>query len=171
MSTPKKTPEDLRAGYLAALQMAVYDGQLSWQITGIFLQFAILMIVAAIFPSFAGSTDKFISALAALGVSVAGLIMTSMFGSMVMRVRTYEEYWILRATQLESHFSEPVEILQGSALLSARGHITVGGDTIHMRRIAAIKSKTMLRAFFVLFLVAFLSLVVLNIWRLTLAFR
>ena len=167
MSAPKKIPEDLRAGYLAALQMAVYDGQLSWQITGIFLQFAILMIVAAIFPSFVGSTDKFISALAALGVSVAGIIMTSMFGSMVMRVRTYEEYWILRATELESHLSDPVEILQGSAMLSARGYITVGGDTVHMRRIAAIKSKTMLGAFFILFLIAFLSLLVFNIWRIS----
>ena len=161
----KETHEDLRAGYLAALQLAVYDGQLSWQITGTFLQFAILMIVAAIFPSFAGSNNNFISALAALGVSIAGVIMTSMFGSMVTRIRTYEEYWILRATHLESYLNNSVEILKGSSFLSAQGHITVGGNTVYMPRMAAIRSKTMLAAFFILFLIAFLSLLAFNIWR------
>lgn len=169
-NTKEVDVEDLRVGYQAAIQMAIYDGQLSWQVTGIFVQFAILIIAGAVFPSFVGSKNDLIISIAGLGVSLAGIIMTSMFGSMVMRVRTYEEYWVLRATQIESYLSDIVETLKGSMLLSSRGHITVDGNTVRLRRISAIKSKAMLKALFLCFLVAFICLFSINLWRLVLAF-
>lgn len=154
--------DDVRAGYQAALQMAVYDGQLSWQVTGTFVQFAILMIAGAVFPSFVGSKDQFVLAVAGLCVSLAGLVMTSMFGSMVMRVRTYEEYWTLRAIELESYLDDVVETLSGSIVLSRTGSITVGGDTVHMRQTSAVKSKQMLKALFLCFIIVFIVLLGLN---------
>jgi hypothetical protein len=169
LDTNKETSEDLRVGYVTAVQMAIYDGQLSWQITGIFVQFGILMIVGAVFPSFVGSTNDLIIAFAGLMVSIAGIILTSMFGSMVMRVRTFEGYWVLRATQLESQMSDSVETLEGSNVLSSRGYITVNANTIRMPRIAAVKSKVMLGAFFTSFLLVFLGLFATNLWRLILA--
>ena len=164
-STKKTTSEDLRVGYQAAVQMAVYDGQLSWQVTGTFVQFAILMIAGAVFPSFVGSEDKLVLAFTGLLVSAAGILMTAMFGSMVNRVRTYEEYWVLRATQLESGMCDLVDTFEGSRLLSSRGQITIDGDTVRMGRISAVRSKGMLGALFICFLTIFLSLFAFNLFR------
>ncbi len=147
--------------------MVVYDGQLSWQITGTFVQFAIFIIAGAVFPSFVGTKDQFVLAFAALAVSVAGIVMTAMFRSMVMRVRTYEEYWVLRAIELESHLDDVVETLWGSNVLSSAGFVTVGGDTVHMRRTSAVKTKPMLNALFLCFFLIFIGLFALNIWRLS----
>ena len=168
-SSNKSTSDDLRIGYQTAVQMSVYDGQLSWQVTGLFMQFAILMIAGAVFPSFVGSKDKLIISLAGLTVSFAGLIMTSMFGSMIMRIRTYEEYWVLCAKKLESKLCEQVTTFEGSSYLSSQGRITIDGNTVRLRRIAAIKSKLMLNTFFICFFVAFLGLFVINIRRFVLA--
>lgn len=162
----KVNEEDVRAGYQTAVHMAVYDGQLSWQVTGIFVQFAILMIAGAVFPAFIGTKDQVVVASAGLAVSLAGIVMTSMFGSMVMRVRTYEEYWVLRAIQLESYLDNVVETLRGSAMLSRNRSISVGRDTVHMRRTSAVKTKLMLGALFLFFLITFTGLLGLNVWRL-----
>jgi len=163
-------PEDLRSCYQAAVQLAIYDGQLSWQVTGLFVQFAILMIAGAVFPSFIGSNDKIVIAIAGMAVSLAGIIMTSMFGSMVMRSRTYEQYWAHCAIQMESYLGSPVSVLKGSMLLSSEGQINLGKCKIHMSRIAAVKSKVMLGALFICFLLTFLCLFIFNSYRLYLSF-
>ena len=168
-SSNKSTSDDLRIGYQTAVQMSVYDGQLSWQVTGLFMQFAILMIAGAVFPSFVGSKDKLIISLAGLTVSFAGLIMTSMFGSMIMRIRTYEEYWVLCAKKLESNLSEKVTTFSGSSSLSRQGYISIDSEIVRLRRIAAVKSKVMLNTFFMCFLIAFIILLIINIQRLVIA--
>ena len=161
--------DDLRVGYQAAVQMAVYDGQLSWQVTGLFVQFAILMIAGAVFPSFVGSDDTKTIAFAGLAVSFAGLTMTGMFGSMIMRMRTYEEYWVLCAKNLESYLPKEVTVFEGSSILSIHGKISIGKEIVRMRPIAAVKSKVMLNTFFMCFLVTFLVLIIINVQRLLIA--
>ena len=168
-ASKSNSPDDLRVGYQTAVQMAVYDGQLSWQVTGLFVQFAILMIAGAVFPSFVGSNDKLTIAVAGLAVSFAGLIITCMFGSMIMRIRTYEEYWVLCAKKLESNLSEKVTTFSGSSSLSRQGYISIDSEIVRLRRIAAVKSKVMLNTFFMCFLIAFIILLIINIQRLVIA--
>jgi hypothetical protein len=158
--------EDMSVGYQAAVQLAIYDGQLSWQVTSIFIQFAILTIAGAIFPSFVGSKNALVLAVAGLAISFGGIIMTSMFGSMAMRIRAYEECWFRHATHYEAYLDHRVKTLQSSVLLSKEGNVKIGDDFIHMPRIAAIESKTMLRALFLCFLCLFLGLFIMNLWRL-----
>lgn len=167
-NSKKSTLDDLQVGYQGAIQMAVYDGHLSWQITGLFMQLAILMIVGAVFPSFVGSKDELTISIAGLLVSFAGLTMTSMFSSMIMRIRTYEEYWVLCVMDLESRLGEQVTTFEGSSRLSSERNISVIGKTIKMGKFAAIKSKIMLRAFYILFFISFLVLLGINIRRLIL---
>ncbi|MEQ8320479.1 MAG: hypothetical protein RH946_09460 [Rhodospirillales bacterium] len=142
--------------------MAVYDGQLSWQVTGTFVQYAVVTIAAAVFPSFAGTQEPFWIALVGLLVSIGGLIMTLMFGSMVMRVRTYEEYWSTRAKQLEGILDDAVKTFAGSVELSKNGSIRIGEDVIKMGKISLIKSKVILGALFISFALVFLSLSAFN---------
>lgn len=166
---PALSPEDVRMCYQSAVQLATYDGQLSWQVTGLFLQFAFLMIAGAVFPSFVGSDDRSVMGIAGMVVSAAGLTMTVMFGSMVRRVRTYEEYWVSCAAQLEPFMSSPVRIMNGMYLLSTQKRVAVGeNSTVHMPKVSAIKSKVMLNVLFVLFVVAFLVLFTINVFRLSL---
>jgi hypothetical protein len=171
VQTDHPSPEDVRIGYQAAVQLAIYDGGLSWQVTGTYLQFAILMIAGAVFPSFVGSRKPLVVAIAGIAVSIAGLLMTSMFASTVSRIRTYEEYWVQCATHLESFFPVPVSTLQGSDRLSRAGVVTVAGSTVKLPRLSAVKSKMMIKALFVCFLVAFFSLLCINILRLDWSFE
>ena len=161
--------DDVRIGYQTAIQMAVYDGQLSWQVTGMFVQFAILMIAGAVFPSFVGTKDELVISIAGSVVALAGIIMTSMFGSMVMRIRTYEEYWVVSATRLEDYLSKFVFTFKGSVELSKQKSITINKNTVRLKKISIIKSKTMLGALFVCFLLTFFLLLCINIWRFILA--
>lgn len=167
---PAPDPEDIRVGYASAVDLAIYDGQLSWTITGIYVQFAFLMVAGAIFPSFVGSDDNQVLALAGLAISLAGIIITGMFGSTVSRVRVYESYWVLKAAALERLLDEAVSTVNGSMELSARRSVMVGPDRVRMRRIESVKSRHMLLALLVAFFIAFLGVFILNVWRLTQAF-
>jgi hypothetical protein len=155
--------------YQAAVQMAVYDGQLSWQVTGIYVQFAILMIVGSVFPSFVASEGGLALALAALGISMAGIVLSFMFGSMVRRMRAYEEYWVACATELEGYLQLPISTLKGSAVLSRDRRISIGTTTVVMPRASAVHSNAMLRALFGAFLMVFVGLLAFNCWRLSTA--
>jgi len=156
---------DIRTGYSAAVQMAVYDGQLSWSVTGIYVQVAILIIAGAVFPSFTGSKDKLVLALAGLLISLAGIILSSMFLSMVSRIRTYEGHWVAMATKLERDLNATVDTFAGARNLSRGDTLNVDGQILRMRRLCAIKSQHMLVALFLLFLVIYAFLFVLNAFR------
>ena len=155
--------DNLRAQYAAAVQMAVYDGQLSWQITGLFVQFAILMVVGAIFPSFVWvSTSKPLLGAAGGLVALGGLVMASMFGSMSLRIRTYQDLWVARAEDLE-HLLGPPGVLSSGSELSRVGLIQIGQTTLRMRRVSSVKTKTVMSWLFGMFAVVFLALLVFNL--------
>ncbi len=162
------SPEDVRVSYQTAVQLVTYDGKLSWQVSGIFLQFAFLMIAGAIFPSFVGSDNRIVLGVVGMFVSAAGFTMTLMFGSMVRRIRAYEEYWVSCAAHLESFMSSPVQTMRGAHVLSVRQRIVVSDKAIQIPKIAAIKSKVMLGALFICFLIAFAVLFVVNVYKLSL---
>ncbi len=111
------SPEDVRMSYQCAVQLVTYDGQLSWRVSGIFLQFAFLMIAGAVFPSFVGSDSRLVMGVVGMFVAAAGFTMTLMFGSMVRRIRAYEEYWVSCAAHLESFMSSPIQTVGGAHLL------------------------------------------------------
>jgi hypothetical protein len=157
-----KAHEDARAAYGTAIDLVIYDGELSWQITGTFVQFSILVIAGAFSPSFIGSSDRATAYLTAFVVSLAGMILTTMFASTVARIRTYEHYWVLRAAQLESYLGKNVRTVGGSMELSRSGSIAVGDQTIRLPRIAAVKSKLMLRALYLSFFLTFLFAAIAN---------
>ena len=156
--------DDLRAQYAAAVQMAVYDGQLSWQVTGLFVQFAFLMVVGAIFPSFVGTTSKPLLGVAGGLIALAGLVMATMFGSMSLRIRTYQDLWVARAEDLEGRLGPPGVLSSGSQL-SRAGSIQIGPATLRMRRVSSVKTKTVMSWLFGLFAVVFLALLVFNLVR------
>jgi hypothetical protein len=158
------TPDDLRAHYAAAIQMAVYDGQLSWQVTGIFVQFAILAVVGAAFPSFAGADSKAFLALIGSLVSVAGLTMTVMFGSMAMRIRTYQDLWAGVSAELENQLELP-GLLSKSQLLSTNGSIDVGGEQLKMHWSYGVKTKNIIKWLYILFGVVFIALYGINLYK------
>jgi hypothetical protein len=157
--------DDIRVGYQVAAQFAVYDGQLSWQIVGTFVQFGILMVAGAVFPSFVGTTSGKIQGLAGLLVSVAGIVMSAMFGSMVMRIRTFEGYWIARAEQLEALLGTDIQTVRGSSHLSRLREVYVGNERVTMGRLFEVKSKIMLGSLFSLFFICFVGLAGLNVDR------
>ena len=164
--TDSEAHEDVRVGYNAAVLLTIYDGQLSWQVAGTFVQVAILMIAGAYSPVFIDSGDGIAVHFGALLVSLGGLTMTCLFGSTVARIRTYERYWVLRAAQLESLLNERVDTVRGSNHLSESGAIKVDGATVEIGRIAAVKSRTLLGALFLGFSLTFLFAGVMNAWHL-----
>jgi hypothetical protein len=159
------TPEDLREGYTAAVQMAIYDGQLSWQVTGVYLQLAFLLVAGSIFPAFVGSTNQTILSVTSLLVSIAGLGMTAMFGSMVMRMRTYEMHWVNCATTLEEKLGDEITTFKGAQTLASGGKVITQGVPLKINANASVKSKQILKAFFGGFLLTFLLLFVFNLGR------
>ncbi len=163
-SNGRGDPDDLRAQYAAAVQMAVYDGQLSWQVTGLFVQFAFLMVVGAIFPSFVGTTSKPLLGAAGSLVALAGLIMASMFGSMSLRIRTYQDLWVARAEDIERRLGPPGVLSSGSEL-SRFGSIQIGQTMLRMRRVSSAKTKTVMSWLFGLFCIVFLALLIFNLIR------
>ncbi|MEV6056929.1 hypothetical protein [Streptomyces sp. NPDC052107] len=163
---PALDSEDIRAGYIAAIQMVVYDGQLSWQVTGIYVQFAFVLIAGAIFPSFIKTTNSALLALSGMAIALCGIIITAMFWSMVSRIRTYEGYWVVQAAALERMLDRRVTTIAGSMQLSTRRLVRVGDEHVRMRRAASAKSKHVLSAFLAAFLFTFFGLFALNIGRL-----
>lgn len=164
-SKPNETSEIVQ-GYQVAVQMAIYDGQLSWSVTGTYIQFSILLVAGAIFPSFTGSTDKLVLTVVGGLVSLGGLILTSMFGSMVNRIRTYEGYWASCATKLESFLDKKVMTFTGSSELSKKKSVDFDGKTFKLKKISSIKSKLMLNSLYATFILVFVGLIVLNLIRL-----
>lgn len=157
-------PEDLRAQYAAAVQMAVYDGQLSWQVTGLFVQFAILLVAGAVSPSFAGTSNKVFLALVGAIVALAGIIMSVMFGSMTLRIRTYQDYWSARAEELEA-MMPLAGLFSGASRLSHVGTLTVASTTLRMRRSYGVKTKVMMTILFGVLTLAFVGLLLFDLVR------
>lgn len=163
-SASQPETEDVRVQYAAALQMAVYDGQLSFQVVGLFVQFAVLMVAGAVFPSFVGTSNKLLLAVAGALVALAGVVMSLMFGSMSLRIRTYQDYWCARAEELEARMPLP-GLFSGASTLSQQGAITVGGKTLTMRRHQTVKTKLMMTSLFGVFLVLFAGLFTFDLVR------
>ena len=156
--------DSLRAQYAAAVQMAVYDGQLSWQVTGLFIQFAFLLVVGAVFPSFVGTTSKPLLGVVGGLIALGGLVMASMFGSMSLRIRTYQDLWVARAEDLERLLGPP-GVLSSASQLARTGSIQIGPTILRMRRVSSVKTKTVMSWLFGLFAVIFLGLLIFNIVR------
>lgn len=168
-----RTPPDghgldghIPVGYQVAVQLAIYDGTLSWQVTGVFIQFGILLVAGAVFPSFAGTHDPLLIGWSGLAAAAAGVVMTLMFGSNILRMRTYEEYWSLHATHLESQMNPLVQTFQGISQLSTDAGFVAGTVRLRMPKIASVKSRQILAAIILLFLLTFSLLAALNVWRL-----
>jgi hypothetical protein len=161
-ATPTALPPDqLALQYQSAVQMSIYDGQLSWQVTGIFLQLAVVMAAGAIFPSFIGTDNRVAQALSGLAIAIAGGVLTAMFGSMTMRIRQYEQYWSTRAAELEGQMVG-LGTFQGSARLASERCLTVGTVPLTMNRLYRIHTAFMMRTFYGLVLISFVAFIVLN---------
>jgi hypothetical protein len=141
--------------------MAIYDGQLSWQVTGIFLQLAAVMAAGAIFPSFIGSDNRIAQAASGIVISVAGVVLSAMFGSMAMRIRTYAGFWSARARDLESHLTG-TGTFTGASMLSTMGQVDLGTSRVKMRTIYGVRTKLMMATFFSLTIATFVGLLALN---------
>ncbi len=101
MDDEKDILNNISTGYQTAINLAIYEGRLTWQTTAIFTQFAAALIVVSVYPSFINSTNNRILTVIALFFSTIGIIASLSWWSMVSRNRKYYQYWFSSARELE----------------------------------------------------------------------
>src|SRR5215213_4900533 len=157
--------DDIRVAYQVAARLITYEGSLAWRTTSIFIQFATLLIAGASFPSLVGSLDPRLVASLGLLFSSAGFTASAMWWSMVLRSRRYYEYWILRAGELETLMDPRIRTFRDGLSFSKGNELKVGGSNIKFETIERIRMKSNISLFYGIFILAFLILGALNLYR------
>jgi Flp pilus assembly protein TadB len=151
------------------IQLMIYEGQLAWRATAVFVPFATALMVASVFPTFTGATDPRILTFTSLFLSLAGLAVAFMWWSMIRRSRRYYRYWIATARELERHLAAVVTIQRGKEIADGNAR-QVDGETIGLRHLERIRMGANLTVLYAVFLLAFLGLAFLNFVRVIKAF-
>ena len=161
---------EIIAAYQSAVDLAIYEGGLAWQATSVYIQFSILLIAGAIFPSFVGTINPQILSLAGLILSFVGVGSTLAWWSMIGRSRTYYQYWILSARELESQLSEPIQTLTRGAKFAEGDNVVVDSTSIKFRLFERIKMRTNFSLIYATFLLSFIVIMIINFLRVIKAF-
>lgn len=140
---------DQRVGYQVATQMMIFEGNLKWRMTGVFVPFAGLILVAAVMPSFIGINNEKVIAIVATIFSIVGIIISFMWYSMLSRSHKYYEYWIASARELEKQLDTSVKTLERGRRLSAQQE--VDGDRFIFNKHERVRVVANLKFFYVLF--------------------
>ena len=156
--------------YQSAVNMIAYEGQLAWRATTIFVQFTILLVAGATFPSFIGTADPRPIALTGLALSSLGAASSIAWWCMVSRSRKYYYYWILVARELESYLPETVDLFHRGQRLAAGETVDVDGTRIHFRSLERVRMKSGLAFVYASALVIFILLFAVNVYRVIIAF-
>lgn len=172
--------EDIRIAYQSVVSFITYEGHLSWSVTSVFVQFAILLIAASVLPSFIGSTDARFTSITGFVLSLVGMVASIMWWSMVARTRKYYQYWLFTARELEQYMAQEIRTFERGFDLAVGGQATFkfpqkadhtgGSQAIQFKAIERIKMQTNFRILYGTFTAIFIMLAVLNIVRITQAF-
>lgn len=175
---PKVIADDIRSTYQVATALIVYEGQLTWRVTSVFLQFAILLIAAAVFPSFIGSVDLRTQAVVGFALSVLGCVASIMWMSMVFRNRKYYQYWLFKATELEQKMAEESTVYVDGYKFSGGATIEFptlkkknnGHEVAEFRFLERVKMRSNLLILYFTMFTIFVFLLILNLVRIIAAF-
>jgi hypothetical protein len=156
--------------YQSTVSMIAYEGQLAWQATTIFVQFTILLVAGATFPSFIGTADPRPVALTGLALSSLGAMSSVAWWCMVSRSRKYYYYWILVARELESSLPEAIDLFHRGQRFAVGETVEVDGVRIHFKSLERVRMKSGLAFVYASSLVIFILLLAVNVYRVIVAF-
>mgnify|MGYP003576968661 CR=1 FL=1 len=168
--TAKAASDDIRTAYQAAVQLIIYEGQLTWWSLAVFMAFATLLIAGAASTSFLGVTNAQLVAMVSLLFAIAGVISSLMWWSMLARGRRYYEYWVASARALEQQMGDTIQTLQRGQLFAEGGKVQVDNKVIAFRFIERIPMKSIFHLFYASFTLIFFCLVAMNSYRVVVAF-
>ena len=174
--TPTRNPpnadesSNIGLAYQSATNMITYEGQLAWQATTIYVQFTILLVAGATFPSFIGTADPRPIALTGLALSALGAASSVAWWCMVSRSRKYYYYWILVARELESSLPEAVDLFHRGQRFAVGETVEVDGVRIHFKFLERVRMKSGLAFVYASSLVIFTLLFAVNVYRIIIAF-
>jgi hypothetical protein len=161
---------DIRVGYQTLAQLIVYEGQLAWRSTAVFLPFAVLLLAGSVSPTIVPDKSPQIVAPVATMFSLVGIAASAIWWSMVSRSRRYYQYWLFSARELERHFTAEIQTFQRGRELSRGGIVQVDGEDIAFRKLERIRMLTNFNLFYGTFVFGFCILTVANIFRIVRAF-
>jgi hypothetical protein len=161
---------DLRAAYQTLAQMIVYEGQLAWRSTAVFLPFGTLLLAGSISPTIINTDNPQLVAAIATVISILGIAASSMWWSMVSRSRRYYQYWLFSARELEKHLNETIQTFQRGNRLARGSMVDVDGHEIIFQTLERIRMLTNFNLFYGSFLLAFVILLAINMIRVVRAF-
>jgi len=158
--------EDVRTGYQAAVTMLSYEGQKRWASAGVFIPLAVTLVAASLIPAFIPRLPAEASSILGLALSVLGLIASIIWLFFFLRFERITHYWILSARELEQQMSSPVQSFERGRHFAAGETVEVAGDRVTYRALERFPERWGLAAVYIIFALVFLSLMVLNIYRL-----
>lgn len=164
MSTQEEGPrDDIRAGYAAAIQLAVYEGQLAWRMLGAFAAFNSIIMAVAAYPLVVKSPAVFLRSVSVL-LSLVGVVWTLIWVFMVVRSRNYYAYWLRSARELEGYLDERVRTLQRGHDFIEGNAVTVANEVIRLPGWARFRIGWGLYAAFLVFFIAYGSMLGFHIY-------
>jgi hypothetical protein len=173
MGREKDTSEDVRVAYQSAVAMITYEGQLTWQVTSVFMQFSAGLVAVSVLPNFIGEATPLILYIVALVLSAAGCVASVMWASMIFRNRRYYQYWLFTAAELEAKMAEPVKTFSvgydfssGEAIRFSNATHPDQAKKSRLRFIERVRMSSNLGILYATFLLVFLILTIVNLIRL-----
>ncbi|HEX8723405.1 MAG TPA: hypothetical protein VF736_22495 [Pyrinomonadaceae bacterium] len=169
---------DVRAAYQSAVDLIIYEGQLSRNTTSVFVQFGILIIAAAVSPLFVDTGSTGLKASVGFILSVVGVVASVMWWSMVARSRRYYEYWIYCASELEQYLPGQVQTFERGYRFARNHEVTFAVKnegkehtlSLQFKFIERIHMKNNFHLLYATFTAIFVVLCLINLYRLHRAF-
>jgi hypothetical protein len=156
--------EDIRIGYQVAIQMWSAECSNYWSSISAFIQVSLSLIGASFLPKFVGLKEQTAS-LVGLILSFIGFTASIIWLIFNRRFEKILNYWILSARELEEKMSKHVSAIQRGRRFSEGKKVTVAGSNVGYN---FIESLTIGHGFVIvhlLFIVIFVSLIVLNLLK------
>lgn len=161
-SPTEEDTANVRVGYQVATQMIVYEGQLVWRVTTVYMAFAGALILGSVALNIPGVKSPFVTQILQALLALVGVVVTFAWWSMIGRSRLYYKYWIAKARTLETSLKGVSTFTEGRAF--AEGDRLSIDDEVHrMRWIHRIKMNAHLHLLYAVSLVFFLMLFFMNI--------
>lgn len=166
----EKDVDDLRNAYQSLPQMIAFEGQKPWSALSVFIQFAFVLVAGAIGTSYLPDTsnDK-VSALIGLFLSLIGAVSACMWFSFNKRHRKITRYWVLSMRELEDKLSSSLIAFQRGKDFAEGKQVIVSGEPIQYKNLERLPVRAGFQLIYIVFLLVFVFLSVMNINRLVMA--
>ena len=167
-----KDLETLRSAYQALPQMIAYEGQKPWNAFSVFIQLAFVLAAGAIVPSFIPEPlSKIALAFVGITLSLTGIVAALVWFSFDKRFRKITMYWILSMREIEDKLSGTLEAFQKGRDFSQGETVIVSGEPIQYENFKRLSERTGFRIIYTMFIIVFVILLGLNIYRLLIALQ